>query len=161
MEVFEADVRLRMLAHEFLQVAAHVVEPDGIDCGHPHPACHLFVERPHLVLKGVVAVDDLPAAVEKDLPLAGGRERPLRPLDQLHSEPVFQLAHDLAGAGLRNAVVLSRAGKTAARHDVAEDFQGLEVHDCRGARIRGRKPAQISQKAITLPSLAQRNHEFK
>jgi hypothetical protein len=49
-----------------------MVEPDGIDRGHPHPACHLFVERPHLVLEGVVTGDDLPAAVEKDLPLAGG-----------------------------------------------------------------------------------------
>ena len=97
MEVFEPHVGLRMAAHELLHVAAHVVEAHGIDCGHPHAARHLVVERAHLVFEGIVGSNDLAAAVVKHLAFASRRKRPLRSFDQPHAEMGFELAHHLAG----------------------------------------------------------------
>jgi hypothetical protein len=128
MEVFQADVGLGMLPAKLLHVAAHVVEPHGVDRRHADSSRHLLVERADLVLQGLVLGDQLAAAVEKDLALAGGHERPLRSLDQLHPEMALELADDLAGPRLGNAVGLGRPGETPAGDDVAEDLEGLEVH---------------------------------
>jgi hypothetical protein len=93
------------------------------------------------------------AAVVKDLPLAGGQERPLRPLDQLHPEPVFQLTHNLAGPRLRNAIVLGRTGKAAASNDIAEDFQGLDIHG-----MPRKQPEMIKKRSLSsLTSIRSRN----
>jgi hypothetical protein len=79
------------------------------------------VERAGLVLERVVLGDELAAAVKKHLALAGGRERPLRPLDELHAKPALQLAHDWLAPGWEIAL--------SSGDDVAEDLEGLQVHE--------------------------------
>ena len=137
MEILQPHVRLRMPAHELLHVAAHVMQPDGVDRRHAHSAGHLLVERPHLILEGIVGGDDLPAAVEERLAFGRGRERPGGPVDEPHAEVGFELAHHLAGRRLRNAVFGGSLGEAAPRDDVAEDFQRLQVQ--RNPRTRGPK----------------------
>jgi len=87
---------------ELLHGSAHVVEADGIDRRHADPAGDLLVERPDLVLERVIPSNQFTAAVEENLPFAGGQQGALRSLDELHSQPVFELADDLTGPRLRN-----------------------------------------------------------
>ena len=122
-EVFEADIGPGMEGGELLHRSAHVVEADGVDRRHANPAGDLLVERSDLVLERVIPGNQFPAAVEEHLPFAGGEQGALRPLDELHAQPLFELADDLTGPRLRNPVVLSGTGKAPPHDDVAEDFQ--------------------------------------
>ena len=118
------------------------MEADGIDRGHAHPSGDLLMKRPDLVLEGVIAGDQLAAAVEEHLPFARRHQRPLRPFDQCDAEPVLELTDHLAGAGLRNLIVLGGAGKAPPDDNVAEYFEGFEVHadpSRRGSRSPGHR----------------------
>ena len=94
MEIFQPDIGLGMAGHEFLHIPTHVVQAHRINGRHPDAASDLLVERPHLVFKRLVAGDQFATAVKKNLAFFRGSQRPLRPLDELNTQPVFQLAHD-------------------------------------------------------------------
>ena len=53
------------------------MEADGVDGSDADAAGHFFVERAHLVFEGIVGRQNLPAALEEDLPLGRGSEGPL------------------------------------------------------------------------------------
>jgi len=149
MEILEPHVGLGMLGPKFLQIAAHVVEPHRIDGGNPHPTGHFVMKGANLVFESIVGSQDLAAAVEERFPLTGGHQRSLGSLDQLHAEPALQLADDLAGPRLGNAVVLGRPGKAPSADDVAEDIEGLQVH---GNQKNGQKPHQMASSVIKKPN---------
>src|SRR5690606_22419612 len=73
-------------------------------------------------------------------PRFGDQERAAGAVDQLDAEPLFEVIHQLARAGLRDMVQLGRLGKAAQADDVAEHLEGFQVHRERKTEIGGGGP---------------------
>ena len=97
-------------------------QADRVDRRHGEPRDDRFVQRADFALQVVVPLHDHAGAFVKLVPFGREHERPLRAVDQLHAQPLFQLMHDLAGVRLRNAVELGGTRKAAMVDDVAERF---------------------------------------
>ncbi len=123
MQILQANIGLRVLREELLQAAVHVVQADGIDRGHPNPACDIVVQGAYLFFQGKIPFHELAAAVVVDLAFRGQRKWPFRAVDELDSQAAFQLVNYLAGTGLGNGVFLRGFGKAAAVNYVAKDFK--------------------------------------
>ncbi len=128
MQIFEPDIGLRMGGQELSQQTAHVRQTDRIDRGDRQPGGRGFVKRANLPLQIVVPLNDDPRAFVKSLAFGRHNKRPLGSIDKLYSQMLFQMVHNLAGVGLRNAVCLGSAGKAAKIDDVAKRFEEAQVH---------------------------------
>ena len=127
-EVLQPHLSAGMLRGEPLHERAHVMKADRVDRRHDEAAGLGVVERADLLLELFVAADNFAAAVVEALAFGSKAERPRRPVEQLHAEPPFERLHNLAGARLRDIVLVGGARKALALDDVAEDFQGFGVH---------------------------------
>jgi hypothetical protein len=127
MLVLHADVRLGIGLHEPLDKVIHVRKADRIDRGDTYAAGDFFVQRPDLLFKGVIALDELAAAFVIGFPFRRKNEWAFSPVNELHAQVLFQPIHNLTSAGLGNAIFAGRAGKTSPPHNVAKDLEGFQV----------------------------------
>src|SRR5262249_28071402 len=128
MLILQPNVGLRIVAEEPLHKATHVRQPDRVDRSHADPPRDFLVERANLFFQGEIALDELSAAFVIDLPFRGEHKWPLRPVDQLHTEVLFQSIDDLARSRLRYAVFAGSARKAPAANDIAKNLERFEVH---------------------------------
>ena len=126
--VLEVELHLRVRLQEALQLRGELVEPDGVHRRDAYRAGHDLRRRLQPRLEFLVALHDLLAHLVEDL--AGGRELHVaaRALEELLAVLVLQHADLLRNRGLGD-VVLRRGDREAlGLDDVAEHFEGLEMH---------------------------------
>ena len=105
MEIFHMDPGLGVHSLKTLNVLPHVPQPDRVDGGNPDVsnadaffAANRFLQLP-------IFGQDPPAALIESFPCLRELQRPRKANKKLHSEPLFQLRHDLAHRRLRQVVV--------------------------------------------------------
>ena len=135
MEALEQDARVRVHGHEGLHVAAHVVEADRVDRRHAHGALHPMPGRGEVRPRPLEARQEGPARLVEAAPLRRRLERPAGAVQELDVELGLELLDRLARRRLGDPAQAAPAGNAAEPHDVAEELEGLELHDLRLASL--------------------------
>src|ERR1043166_7069840 len=128
--VFKVNLGLRVERHELAHDGRKLVQAHAVDRRHAHRPAHRPRELPHVLLKVRVGRQHLAARLVEGL--ARLRQAQLAPPAHALKQPPLELrlqpAHLLAHSRLRDEVALRGLREAARLDEVAEDFQGLDLH---------------------------------
>jgi len=130
--VFDVDVDAGVALEEALQVGGELVEADAVDGGDAdRPGDEVAVLGDALgnaILEGIELLYDAEGGLVKEPPLGGEGEVLAAAVDEGDAEAAFEGAELLADGGLGDAVGAGGLAEAAAVGQVAEDFEGFDLH---------------------------------
>ena len=127
--VLDTDFYAGMSGLEGLDIGGELVEADGVDDADAEAALDDVREGFEAVIEVLVDFDDLAAGAEEGFALGGECEGAAATLDEADLVALLEGADLLGDGALGDAVGGGGTGEAARLGEVAEDFEGFDLHE--------------------------------